>query len=784
MKEYVLWYDQETPYGNEDVKAKYETPNTSDDGWEKWSLPIGNSYMGANIFGRLDVERIQITENSLHKPGKTTYIDDKKYPEGGLNNFTELYIEFGHQFQNVTNYKRSLSLNDAVAKVSYEQNENRYYREYFTSYPDRVLAAKFTATQKGSLSFKIKQIIPYLGVTTFAKECGDKKGTVSYQNNQILMQGSMSGFSINFCSLLTLRSIDGNIISHEDCLEIKNATEAELFLTIGTNYKFDSQIFLESINSKKLDFSYDPFCEVKERHLNTIRNCYEEIRARHISDYQSLFCRVDFEISKEVPQIPTDQLLQSRNKDILYLCELFYQFGRYLLIASSRTGGYPANLQGTWNRYDSPPWTSGYWHNINVQMNYWPAFSSNLEETFSPYETLFLSYLPKLKKHAEDYIRSMCPENYNTSCEDYGWIIGTSGTPYSVSSGFNMETKEFFHSGPSTAAFTAQLFWEKYLYTMDMDYLRQVVYPIIEGASRMLANAVIKDGDTYLIKNSASPENIDLNTGRHYQTVGCAFDQQMMYENHRNVIEAASILGIHNDFIDLLKHQVDHLEPVLIGESGQIKEYREETYYSEIGDPFHRHISHLVGVYPLTIINSSHKEWMDAAKVTLNLRGDTSTGWAMAHRMNVWARLKDGERTFKLLQTLLKKGVLPNLWDTHPPFQIDGNFGATSAITEMLLQSHEGYIEIIPAIPGKWQTGHFKGLVARGAFVINASWENRSITSLDIVSKVGGELKLKISNLNKIEAILADDKEMSYQIQNDIIILQTEAQKKYQFQFR
>ncbi|HTL07254.1 MAG TPA: hypothetical protein VL307_03315, partial [Chitinophagaceae bacterium] len=488
--------------------------------------------------------------------------------------------------------------------------------------------------------------------------------------------------------------------------------------------------------------------------------------SRHLADYTALFARVSIDLGGVPSPLTTDSLLSAYKAGKMdhYLEELYFQYGRYLLICSSRPGTLPPNLQGIWSQYDITPWTGGYWHNINIQMNYWPVFSTNLAELFPSFAAYNLAYRDAAAKIATQYIRKYNPGKLEA---DNGWTIGTGATAYNISGPGN-------HSGPGTGALTTKLFWDYYDFTRDKKVLKELAYPALLGMSKFLSKVVIDTAGLLLTSPSYSPEQRSKVDNQYYKTTGAAFDQQMIFENHRDVLKAAAILGTHDSLLTVLKAQLPLLDPVQVGWSGQVKEYREETYYGDgVADPRHRHTSQLVGLYPGTQINSNTPAWLDAAKLSLNRRGDKATGWAMAFRLNLWARTKDGDRAYHLLQSLLQNGTLENLWDKHPPFQIDGNFGGTAGIAEMLLQSHEGFIHLLPALPKAWANGAFHGLVARGAFEVSAQWTAGNATSVHIKSMKGEVCRLRYYNIQRAIVTSKSGKAIKLEKTRDAISFKT-----------
>jgi alpha-L-fucosidase 2 len=557
-----------------------------------------------------------------------------------------------------------------------------------------------------------------------------------------------------------VKTVGGKVSVSESGIRVENADEATLYFTCGTNYKMESRVFLESDPLKKLAPYADPHAAVTKRLDAACEMTYDELYARHVADYRKLFGAVTLNIGYDEADfsIPTNILL-ARYQDegrSAYLETLYYQYGRYLLIASSRPGGYPATLQGTWTAYDSSPWGSDYHHNINVQMNYWPSGIANLAECFIPYSDYAEAYMAAAKRIADDYIAKWYPDKLSPAGEN-GWALGTAALLYCITG-----TSAKDHSGPGTGAFTSLLFWDYYTFTGDKKYLREVAYPILRDMSLFLSKTLVEKDGKLLVRYSASPEQQNPD-GSYYQTTGCAFDQQMVYENHRRVLESAEILGITADpVLDVIRSQIDRLDPVLIGLDGQVKEFREEEHYGDIGEYTHRHISHLVGLYPATIINKNTPEWLEGAKISLTNRSDKSTGWAAAHRLCSWARTGMGNRAYDLYYSMLKNNTLPNLWDNHPPFQIDGNFGAVAGISEMLLQSQAGFIDFIAALPDVWRDGSFDGLVARGNFVCGCDFSDGKVTEMRITARSGGVCRVKYEGIAdaKVSApvnILLDD---------------------------
>jgi len=763
-KTYKLWYDAPAPNRGSDWTIVQAGGKPYDADWENWSLPIGNGWLGASIFGRTDTERIQLTENTL--------ANKSLYKLGGLTNFAEIYLDVNHK--KTTNYQRCLSISDAISYIKYKQNGVEYTREYFASYPDKVLVIKLKSSVKGKLSFAVRPVIPYLKNADTTKDGDYRTGIVFAKGDLITLSGKMGFYNIAYEGQVKVTNFGGTLKAINNAnggngkIEITNADSVLILVSLGTNYQMESKVFTEHDATKKLEGNQLPHEKITNIIAAASKKSYLQLLQIHLTDYHNYFNRAQLDLGGIEPIIPTDKLLANYKKGIHdpYLEELYFQFGRYLLISSSRKGTMPANLQGIWSQYDVSPWTSGYWHNVNVQMNYWPAFNTNLAEMFTAYVEYNKAFREEAKKKATEYITANNPTALSTLPDGNGWTIGTGASAYNIMGPGG-------HSGPGTGGFTTKLFWEQYDFTRDMTDLKSTDYPAILGMGKFLSKVLKPYGDGLLLANpSASPEQ-KVN-GKNYETIGCAFDQEMIFENHHDLLIMAKLLGDTDPIVSTIEDQIGKLDPISVGWSGQIKEYREENKYGDIGEYKHRHISNLVGLYPGTIINSNTPAWIDAAKVTLTERGDFSKGWAIAHRINLWARVKDGDRAYTLLNNLLSTCTKDNLWDTHPPFQIDGNFGGTAGVAEMLVQSHEGYIAPLPALPSQWKTGSYKGLVARGNFEVSASWNNCEAKEFEIKSRVGGLCRVYYPNISKAAITDASGVKLTFTKEStDLISLQT-----------
>lgn len=720
----------------------YERPATLDArGWECASLPVGNGWFGVSVFGGVARERLQFTEPTFltrrpHRSGRLP---------GNLPDTLDAWIETGHG-GTPTNYVRWLDLEDACAGVAYTSGGVRYTRECFASYPDRVFALRLSADRSGALAFVLRAEIPF--PEPFASDGGrspfGRRGTVCAAGNRIDVREESEAFGCRLFARFQVET-DGAVVAAADTLSVTGATTAAVYFSVGTNYRLCSETFQVGRAVGTLDEA-----AVCGRLTAAARKGYAALRAVHVADYRALSGRSELRLAHDSAdaRLATDVLRARRARTSVYLHQLYWRYGKYLLVSASRPGTLPASLQGVWaGPLKETPWGSGYWYNINVQMNYWPAFVCNLAECFQAFADFNAAWQPTTRPAAIDYLRRHVPARAPASDEAPDlWSVGTSVYPYEV------EGAPGGHSGPGTLGLTTRLYGDWWAFTRDRAALETYIWPTLRGAGEFLRRCVVETNGLWLAAFSASPEQrIQADQtrwgapGTYFHGIGCAFDQQMLYENARDLVAVAAVLGRADDpVVRAVKAQMEKYDPVCVGASGQVKEFREETAYGDIGERHHRHISQLCGLMPGTQITAATPTALAAARRTLDLRGDKSTGWALAHRLCAWARVGDGARAYRLLGTLLATRTNDNLWDMHPPFQIDGNLGATAGIAEMLLQSHETtpdgrtLIRLLPALPSAWGTeGAVRGLCARGGYTVSFAWRDGRVvpSSVCVVGK-------------------------------------------------
>ena len=758
-------------------QLNYDRPTApSYDGWEKQALPVGNGEMGAKVFGLIGEERIQYNEKTLWsggpRPDSTDYnggnyqerykilaeirkaLEDgdrqkaKRLAEQNLvgpNNaqygrylaFGDIFMVFNNQkkgLDTVTDYHRGLDITEATTTTSYTQDGTTFKRETFSSYPDDVTVTHLTQKGDKKLDFTVWNSLTedLIANGDYSSEYSHyKNGHVTTDPNGILLKGTVKDNGLQFASYLGLKT-DGKVTVHDDSLTVTGASYATLLLSAKTNFAQNPKTnYRKDIDVEKTVKSIVEAAKAKN---------YETLKNDHIKDYQSLFNRVQLNLGGSKSNQTTKEALQTYNPTKgQKLEELFFQYGRYLLISSSRnrTDALPANLQGVWNAVDNPPWNSDYHLNVNLQMNYWPAYMSNLAETAKP----MINYIDDLRYYgriaAKEYAGIESKEG-----QENGWLVHTQATPFGwTTPGWNY----YWGWSPAANAWMMQNVYDYYKFTKDETYLKEKIYPMLKETAKFWNSFLHYDqaSDRWVSSPSYSPEHGTI-------TIGNTFDQSLVWQLFHDYMEAANHLKVDQDLVTEVKAKFDKLKPLHINQDGRIKEWYEEDspqFTNEGIENHHRHVSHLVGLFPGTLFGKDQPEYLEAARATLNHRGDGGTGWSKANKINLWARLLDGNRAHRLLAEQLRSSTLENLWDTHAPFQIDGNFGATSGMAEMLLQSHTGYIAPLPALPDAWKDGQVSGLVARGNFEVSMKWKEKNLETLSFLSNVGGDLVVDYPNI-------------------------------------
>ena len=801
----------------------YNAPaNMSYFGWENEALPLGNGRIGVKVFGGETCELLAFNEKTLWSGGKDVpgfdggvktadggnaffevrdlllqgktkqaqkAMDALQGDETGLGAFQafgSLYLQF-EEIGSPDHYVRDLEMDSASAMVNFRANKVVYSRHYFVSYPDNVFVGRLEAQHQNPPEDEEEEVPP----PTFSFDAyfvSEQKGEPKAADNTILLEGTVMANpgvdaepgeqrnNMRYGAAIRFIPKDGTVIADDNGhIRVENTSSVVVIASLATDY----------VNE------YPAYCDgsdpLRDKVLPAVDKASEKsfgaLYRSHLEDFRPRFQSVAFSLDEEQVAHPVDFMLKRFDKKGEYkrqLITMLFQYGRYLLLTSSRGDTLPANLQGIWNAKNDPPWQSDYHLNINLQMNYWPAYVTNLGDSANA----FLQYIASLRKPGRVVASKTLGVGAGNPEEPAGWVAHTQLSPLG-----HCGPGSSWHWGwePVNGAWAAAQMYDCYAFTQDLERLKETIYPTMEESARLFSGLLCEDKATgrLVFGPGSSPEHGPA-------TLGCTYDQTILYALFDRVIEAAAALEengcgdlVDKALVETLKMQKEQLHPLQISKHGTIKEWAEEDDFPRFGNPYgiekqHRHLSHLLGLYPFDYINDSVPQLQKAALASLKARGDKTTGWAMAHRLCCYARLRDGNQCDALIAEILKTCIMKNLFGTHPPFQIDGNFGFTAGVAEMLLQSHEGVIRVLPALPKDWHSGSFSGLCARGNIKVGAKWKNDRLKEGTICAETGGTIRLGYDG--KIMLIQdADGTEIETSFENGVTSFEAQAGETYMF---